>query len=254
MIPRPAQYLLRFDDLCPTMSRERWNRFAALIEEFDLQPILAVIPENRDPELEIDPPDPNFWAWARAMEVAGAAIGLHGYRHQCVTSARSLVPLHRVTEFAGVPEATQREWIRAGLEILKQHGLTPRLFVAPRHGFDRATLRALRHEGIECISDGVARAPFLRDGMTWIPQQLWAPEFKASGLWTILVHANTATDAFVSELREFLRQNSSQFTSLERVVAEFGSSELGWTERLFEAKALLRLRGRHLAKRAFRRH
>ena len=51
MIPAPAEYLLRCDDLCPTTPRERWRRLEALIQEFSLQPILAVVPDNRDPEL-----------------------------------------------------------------------------------------------------------------------------------------------------------------------------------------------------------
>ena len=36
MIPAPAEYLLRIDDLCPTVSAERWRRFESLIEEFQL--------------------------------------------------------------------------------------------------------------------------------------------------------------------------------------------------------------------------
>ncbi len=56
MIPRPAQYLLRFDDLCPTMAASRWAPFERLIGEFGIQPILAVVPENQDPELAIDEP------------------------------------------------------------------------------------------------------------------------------------------------------------------------------------------------------
>ncbi len=36
MILSPAQYLLRIDDLCPTVSAERWQQFQSLIEEFRL--------------------------------------------------------------------------------------------------------------------------------------------------------------------------------------------------------------------------
>ena len=30
MIPAPAQYLLRFDDLCPTIRRNRWEQYRKL--------------------------------------------------------------------------------------------------------------------------------------------------------------------------------------------------------------------------------
>jgi len=133
MMPVTAQYLLRFDDLCPTLLRRRWERFVPLIEQFGIRPILAVVPDNMDRELNVSRPDPAFWEQMRALETAGATIALHGYRHVCKSSGESFVPLHRHSEFSGVPEETQRAWIHAGLEILRGHGLNPRVFVAPCH-------------------------------------------------------------------------------------------------------------------------
>ena len=252
MIPRPGQYLLRFDDLCPTFSRAGWERFVPLIEEFRIKPILAVVPDNRDPELELSPPDPDFWAGMRAMEAADATIALHGYRHLCSSEGRGLLPLHRRTEFAGVREATQRQWIQAGLAILRGHGLNPRIWVAPRHGFDSGTLRALAAEGIHAVSDGLARVPFKRGGVTWIPQQLWAPVEKTKGLWAICVHSNTARDSMVAELRAFLGKHAAQFTSVERVLAEFEPSALSPVERLYERIALWRIRASQMKNRLAR--
>jgi predicted deacetylase len=242
MIPKPAQYLLRFDDLCPTMAHGRWQRFLPLIEEFHLRPILAVIPDNQDAELDLSPPDPEFWARMRAMEAVGATIALHGLHHHCGSRGKSLLPLHLHTEFSGVPEETQREWIREGLRILRGHGLNPKIFVAPRHGFDHATLRALRNEGIEMLSDGFARVPFIRGGITWIPQQLWRPVEKNKGLWTICVHSNFANAAQVAQLHEFLSEHAAQFTSVERAVAELFPGGLSLIERFHETFALWRTR------------
>jgi predicted deacetylase len=252
MIPRPAQYLLRFDDLCPTIARARWQRFLPLIKEFGIRPILAVVPYNRDPGLQLSPPDPGFWDQMRAMEAAGAAIALHGYRHLCDSRGRSLVPLHRHTEFAGVSEETQRRWIGTGLEILRGHGLHPKLWVAPFHGFDRNTLRALRAEGLGLLSDGLARVPFIRGGVTWIPQQLWEPVDKPKGLWTICVHSNTARGALVDQLGVFMRRHAAQFTSVDRVVAELRPSMLGPVERLHEVFALWRAQTSRAKKRLAR--
>jgi predicted deacetylase len=249
LIPRPAQYLLRFDDLCPTVSRSNWERFLPLLEEFRVRPILAVVPDNRDRDLERAAPDPGFWAHMRAMEAAGAAIALHGYHHLCRRKGRSLVPLHSHSEFAGVDADFQRQWIASGLQILRGHGLNPRLWVAPRHGFDRNTLRALRSEGIGLLSDGFARIPFTRGGLTWIPQQMWAPAEKRAGLWTICVHPNTARDSFVNQLREFLHHHAAQFTSVDRVVEELKPAKLGQAERLHELLALWKVRASRAKKR-----
>lgn len=219
-----------------------------MIQEFGIRPILAVVPDNRDPELVLAPPDPEFWSQMRAMQAAGATIGLHGYRHLCASRGRSLLPLHRNSEFAGVPVEIQRIWIQAGLAILRRHGLDAQIWVAPRHGFDCATLRSLRREGITIVSDALTRKSFRRDGMTWIPQQLWAPMEKRIGVWTICVHSNTAADSLVRELREFLRLHAMHFTSVEGVIAELEPTELAMIERLYAVGALWRVRGSRFRK------
>jgi predicted deacetylase len=251
MIQQPAKYLLRFDGLCPTMSRSRWVRFQALIDEFQLRPILSVIPDNHDYRLSIETPDPEFWNRMRRFEASGAAIALHGYRHMCNSYNRGLIPLHRRSEFAGVLESTQQEWIHRGLEILRSHGLNPRVWVAPRHGFDRNTLKALQNEGIAYLSDGFARVPFIRGGVTWIPQQLWKPERQARGLWTICIHSNSADTLLVDTLRAFLQEHAGQFISFDRVVEEYRPARLGPAERMYEAFALWKtVVSRHQRRRA----
>jgi predicted deacetylase len=244
MIPQPAQYLLRFDDLCPTMAREPWQRFERVLREFGIRPILAVVPDNRDPELQREPPDPEFWAQLRAWEQAGAVIALHGYRHLCASPGRSLVPAPPLTEFAGVPEETQHSWIREGLHLLRSQGLAPRLWVAPRHGFDAATLRALKCEGITALSDGLARVPVVRGGVVWIPQQLWSPEEKSAGLWTICIHTNTASHEAPEQLRAFLACHAQQVTSFDAVMAQQSAERMGVVEHLRESIAAVRLRAR----------
>jgi predicted deacetylase len=151
---------------------------------------------------------------------------------------KSLVPLHHNTEFAGLSEDIQRHWVHAGLSILRGHGLNPKIFVAPRHGFDRTTLRVLRKEGIKLLSDGFARVPFKRGGITWIPQQLWGPEEKRRGLWTICVHSNNARSSLVNQLGAFLYRNGAQFTSVDRIVAEYRPTELGLSEKIYGAIAI----------------
>jgi len=252
LIPKPAQYLLRFDDLCPTVALDRWERFLPLIEEFGIRPIVAVVPENRDRELDRSAPDPEFWARMRALQAAGATIALHGYRHLCRSKGKSMVPLHTHSEFAGVPLDLQREWIAAGLNILRGEGLNPRIWVAPRHGFDRNTLQALQAEGIGLLSDGFARVPFTREGITWLPQQLWSPVIKSNGLWTICIHTNTARSSLVDLMRTFLSQRAAQFTSVDRVLAELKPGNLNMSERLYEAFALWRVRASRARKKANR--
>lgn len=249
MLPEPAQYLLRIDDLCPTMAAGRWQEFATLVEEFRLRPILAIVPENRDSELCCSSPDPLFWQKMRALQASGAAIALHGYTHQCASRGRGLLRLSADSEFAGVDCATQRSWIRRGVDRLREEGLEARVWVAPRHGFDLETIRVLREERIGVISDGFARCPLLREGMLWIPQQLWAPVERRRGVWTLCMHPNTATDEGLCQLREFLRTHADRFTSVERILKECRPGPLDIMERAHGALALQRVRARRFRKR-----
>lgn len=224
------------------MHRDRYERFLSIIARYKVAPILAVVPDNLDPELNLQSPDLEFWERMRSCEAAGATIAMHGYRHQCTNQGKSLLGLHRKTEFAGVEESLQREWIRRGLAILRGHGLNPRLFVAPRHGFDYSTLRALAREGLGILSDGFAHRPYMRRDILWIPQQLWEPVPKKTGLWTICIHPNTASAAHEVKLEEFLSENADRFTSFDDVVADTPPRHLRWNERVEEALTNLRVR------------
>ncbi len=265
LVPSPAQaqYLLRIDDLTPTMPTGVWPALLALINRFHLQPILAIVPDNRDPALmhpaltrsarahpdqvsalTSDDLHPDFWPQMRALQSAGAAIALHGYRHLCTARGWGLVPLHRRSEFVRIPASIQRQWIGQGIALLRAHGLQPTLWVAPRHGFDHATLLALRHHGITTISDGFAPRPHLTFHCAWIPQQLWEPMPMPPGLWTICLHPATATPALLVRLEAFLELHHAQFTSVDRVLREWPIAPPSVSDRLFALRAYLRFHAR----------
>ena len=55
------RYLLRFDDICPTMNWAIWDKVEEGLRRHDVRPILAVVPDNHDSKLRIDPPRADFW-------------------------------------------------------------------------------------------------------------------------------------------------------------------------------------------------
>ncbi|MDE3201704.1 MAG: DUF2334 domain-containing protein [Acidobacteriota bacterium] len=241
-----ACYLLRFDDFCPTMSWPRWQPFQRLLEHYRIRPILAVIPHNEDASLMVDEPINGYWAHLRRLEAHGATIALHGFRHVCTAQGKGLIPLHADTEFAGVTEEQQVEWLRSGLEILRSHSLHPRLFVAPRHGFDDATLRALHAVDLPYLSDGLSHEPVRRGGVTWIPQQLWEPVEQSSGLWTICMHSNTATAAQFSRLERFLKLHAARFTNFDEICAHAKPVAPTISDNLYASAFLTRFRSRRI--------
>src|ERR1051326_9565196 len=92
MKPRPnKQFLLRFDDICPTMRWDMWSEIEKRLIQYDIKPILAVVPDNRDPVLQVDRPRRDFWVRVRRWQEQGWTIALHGYQHLYVAKAGGLV-------------------------------------------------------------------------------------------------------------------------------------------------------------------
>jgi hypothetical protein len=186
------------------MDHSRWRRIEELLDRFGIKPLVAVIPDNKDPKMKIATPDSSFWVetvprWASK----GWRFALHGEDHVYTTHQGGLVPINRKSEFAGLPLDRQREKIRRGYQKLVQLGVEPDIWVAPSHTFDRNTLIALMDETpIRIVSDGLARTPFTRFGFGWIPQQLWRGRRVGSGVWTICLHPNSMGD---KEFERFVR-------------------------------------------------
>ena len=97
-----AKYLLRFDDICPTMNWQIWEQVDAVLKRENVMPILAVVPDNLDPKLHAAPARAEFWQRLRTYQQLGWAIGLHGYQHQYVNKSAGLVGIHAGSEFAGL--------------------------------------------------------------------------------------------------------------------------------------------------------
>jgi predicted deacetylase len=202
-VGRGPEYLIRIDDICPTMSWSIWNEIEHILVVNDVKPIVAVVPDNQDPELLKEPPDPNFWDRVRGWQERGWTIAIHGYQHRYVTRSRGLVGLNQYSEFAGLDYEEQYRKLAAGLQILDAESVHPELWVAPAHTFDSQTLKALRALAITDISDGFGLYPHIdADGTYWIPQQLGKFHYFPTGLWTVGVHID---DPVHSNVRSFGR-------------------------------------------------
>ncbi len=89
-----ARYLIRFDDICPTMNWAVWDSIEEYLIRYRVRPILAVVPDNQDPNLVIDPPRDDFWERVRHWQRMGYSIALHGYQHRYVSSNAGLLLLN----------------------------------------------------------------------------------------------------------------------------------------------------------------
>jgi predicted deacetylase len=240
-----ARYLIRFDDICPTMNWPVWDQVERILIERNVRPLVAVVPDNLDENLMPCPPDGRFWERVRMWQRLGWAIGLHGYQHRYVTREAGLVGINPFSEFAGLPEAEQERKVRAGLEIFRRENVTADAWVAPGHSFDKATVNVLERCGLRAISDGLHLHPWQdRRGMLWIPQQLWRFRRMPLGVWTVAFHVNGWPPERVARLRTELDRYREALTSVAEIAECYAERERAWTDRVSAAALLALLRVR----------
>ena len=186
-----AQYLIRFDDICPGMNWQVWREIEKILIAADVKPMLAVVPSNQDDKLNVGAPEARFWELVRGWQERGWTVGLHGYQHRYVTRDAGLVGLNDRSEFAGLPAAEQAEKLKKGVDIFREQSVRPEVWIAPGHSFDATTVDVLKSLGIEAISDGFFLSPHRDErGMLWIPQQIWSFRYRPFGMWTVCYHHN----------------------------------------------------------------
>jgi predicted deacetylase len=218
-----ASYLVRFDDLCPTMNWAIWDRIEELLVRNGVKPILGVIPDNQDRSLHFANAAPDFWDRVRKWQSHGWTIGMHGYQHRYTTSSSGLVGIKDASEFAALPVAEQRAKLEAARAIFQQHGVTPEIWVAPGHSFDRNTVSLLPQVGIRCLSDGLFFYPRMgKENVLWVPQQAWRFRKLPFGVWTICFHHSHWNEGDVHQFAGHLSGYRSQITSLVEIVALYG--------------------------------
>lgn len=214
-----SKYLIRLDDACPTMNRRKWDRMEMLLYNYSIKPMVGVIPQNEDPKQIIDSEDINFWKKVKFWEQKGWVIALHGYNH-CYISQEGLNgfnPMWSKSEFAGLSIEEQKEKIKNGVAIMREHGINPKFFFAPSHTFDENTLTALREESdIRVISDTIALKPYRHGDFIFMPQfGGHCCEMKMKGLFTFCFHPNTMNDSAFEQTEMFLKKHYAEFTSFD---------------------------------------
>jgi predicted deacetylase len=245
-----ARYLLRFDDICPSMNWHAWNAVERILLDHQLNPILGVIPDNRDNTLRVCASNGRFWDHVRAWQARGWTIAMHGWQHRFVTKDGGILRLNPYSEFAGLPRREQEIKIRSGLNVFEREGIRSVTWIAPAHSFDEVTLRILNESGFRYVSDGFFLLPHIdRFGITWIPQQLWSFRWRAYGVWTICFHINSWAVTEILGFEESIRKYAAKISDFEAVLHQYGRRR----ENVFDSAAAAAYRSAARAKRAMKR-
>jgi len=203
-----------------------WAEVEGALLEFDVKPIMAVVPDNQDTELEVNEPKRDFWSEVRAWQRRGWTIGLHGYQHRYLTQDAGVVGINKYSEFSALSLEEQSDKIRRSMKIFEKEGVKADVWVAPGHSFDDTTLMALRSVGIKCVSDGLFPYPYTdSNGIFWIPQQMWRFRYMPFGVWTICCHINRWTARDIQKFRLGLRRFHHAIADFSEVVAAYSNRQ-----------------------------
>ena len=208
---------IRMDDITPDMDYEKFNRVKVILDDADLRPLIGVVPYSKDDTLRIEKPHEDFDELVRDLEKKGWIIALHGYNHLYTTKDKGMFPINEFSEFAGVDYDKQEVMIRQGLSQLREWGMNPIMFMAPGHTFDKNTLKALKVNGINRITDGFGNSPYIRDGIMFYPISSRRKDCISDkeGYSTYVLHTNTMSDEGIEAFKKMLNENRDKFISFD---------------------------------------
>ncbi len=217
------KYLIRLDDACSTMKQSNWDEVEKILDDYSIKPIVSIIPENEDKSLNYSHKNINFWEKARNWQAKNWIIGLHGYKHNLEkTDFKSILNFYSSSEFTGLPIEVQKTKLKNALKIFFEQNIVPKVWVAPKHTFDKNTLSALNEiTDIKIISDGIAIKHYFSKDFTWLPVQLWNFRQMPFGTWTFCLHPNTMNDFDFQNMKKFIKKNCHHFIDLNNEILPF---------------------------------
>jgi len=217
-----AQYLLRFDDICPGMNWRVWDEIERVLYDQGIRPILAVIPDNQDKSLQVCEPNGSFWDRMRDYQRSGWTLAMHGWQHRYVTKDAGILGINNYSEFAGLPRVEQERKLSCGRAVFEREGIDSKVWIAPAHAFDKVTIEILRDLGFRYISDGFFPLPHVDDfGMTWVPQQLWSFRRRPFGTWTICFHINNWSSREILQFKSSIERYREKISDFDTVTERY---------------------------------
>lgn len=213
---------VRMDDITPDMDWEKFETFTALLDKYNIKPLLGIVPDCRDAHLHKTEEAADFWDKMKKLQQDGYVLAMHGYRHLYGTRKGGLFPLNHFSEFAGFSYEKQKEMIDRGKQILREKGIETDIFMAPAHSYDRKTLKALKDNGFTKITDGFGKAPYVWKGITFYPisfllQKSLEP---SAGITTMVVHVNEVSDEEMKHYEELFEEHKEQLLSYKDYMEE----------------------------------
>ena len=210
---------VRLDDITPDMDWERFLKFKALLDKYQVKPLIGVVPDNRDENLkgtQLGAPE-NFWAYVKELQKEGWTVAMHGYRHIYSTDKGGIFPLNNFSEFAGKSYEEQKQMLTEGKRLLSEKGIETEIFMAPAHSYDNHTLQALKSAGFSKLTDGFGKNPYMWKGLFFYPIsfKLSSTLKKKRGYSTMVVHTGTILEEELLQYENRFLMKEAEWISFE---------------------------------------
>lgn len=220
---------VRLDDITSDMDWGKFYKFKEILDKYQINPLIGVVPDNQDKTLMINPKKEAFFLYVKELEAQGWSIAQHGYQHTYKNHKGGLFPLNYDSEFTGDSYELQYERLQKGTEILEKNGIIPKIYMAPSHSFDRNTIKALLDLGFTHITDGFGKTPYKRHGITFLPIAFHSKKSlqKKKGVTTLVFHTNTLSDSSIANWDKLFGTHQKNLISYDQFLS-YPAKERNW--------------------------
>ncbi len=223
----PMKIAIRLDDICEDMDWGKFLRFKELLDKKGIKPLIGIVPDCQDPKLQFDNEEnkskmpEDYWEYIKSLGKEGYTLAMHGVTHVYKTECAGNFPMNDFSEFAGLPYEEQYEAIKRGKEILQSHGIETSIFMPPGHTYDDNTVRALKENGFDVITDAFLKEPCIDDGMKYYPisfmQKLSILRAKKPGFTVFVVHTSMMNDSDFAKYEGYFSNPELEFADYSQL-------------------------------------
>ena len=210
------------------MNWDLMERCEALLDEFNIKPVVGVIPSNKDEELLNYPNKNNFWEIVRNWQSKNWSVAMHGYTHvyDKETNKKDYFGYGGKSEFFDHSYEEQILRIRKGLKIFRDNNVGVKTFFAPNHTYDLNTLAALKDAGIFQVIDGYGLMPYTLNQIKFIPQLFYKLFMLPFGIQSTQIHLNYWTEHDFQIFKKFIGNNYKRVIDLDYALSKVNDSNL----------------------------
>jgi len=219
--------IIRLDDIAENMNWDLMNKCEILFDNYNIKPLLGIVPNNKDKELLTYKKNPNFWEKVLFWQKKGWEISMHGYSHvyDSETNKKDYFNYGGKSEFFGHTLEEQKKRIKNGLEIFKNKTIKIKSFFAPNHTYDLNTFIALKDNGINFVIDGYGLCPYTEKEINFIPQLFYKEIMLPFGIQSTQVHLNYWDQKLFEKFSKFIIKNHKKIITFDQACKSFSNNQ-----------------------------